>query len=167
MIIGGIFGPKLSGKTTLAKRISAEYWRTKRMRSIVLDLNGEQWHNGAWVTANEIQFWDAVWKLQNCLVVVEEAAATIRRDRDFIPAFTRIRHQQHRLIVVGHSGIDLLPTMRQQIDEIYLFRQPEKAAEIWADTFADTRLLTAMTLKQYEFLHCRLYGEPKRCILGN
>lgn len=166
MISGGVFGPKLSGKTTLVKGLSRDYWRQKGMKSLVLDLNQDQdWGPQAWCTADETAFWRVVWASRRCLVIVEEASATIRRDRDLIPVFTRLRHCEHKLIVIGHSGADLLPTMRQQFDTLYLFRQPPSAAEVWAETFADGRIMECCALNQFEILHCKLFGKPKRIIL--
>jgi hypothetical protein len=166
MTSAGAFGPKLSGKTTFIKSLSRDYWTRKGIRSLVLDPNGDtDWGSQAWTTQREDQFWSVVWKSRNCLVIVEEAAATISRNRELIPVFTRLRHNEHRLIVVGHNGGDLLPTMRQQFDTLFLFRQPPAAAEIWAETFADRRIMECCTLKKYEILHCKMFEEPKRIIL--
>lgn len=162
MTNGGIFGPKLSGKTTLAVALSKQYWLKQRIRSLVLDPHCEQWGEQAWITSIESQFWPVVWKTNRCLVIVEESAATIRRDRKLVPLFTRLRHNQHKLLVVGHSGTDLLPVMRQQLDVIYLFRQPEKAAQIWSETFCNQGLLEAVNLQQYEFLRLVMYQQPQK-----
>lgn len=164
MISGGIFGPKLSGKSTLAKSLSREYWLEKGIRSLVLDPHqDDDWGNQAWVTSDEKLFWERVWATKNSLIVVEEAAATIRRDRALTPVFTRLRHNHHRLLIVGHSGMDLLPSMRQQLDTIFLFSQPQPAAEVWDQTFRTEKygqLLEASSLGQFEFLRARLYKAP-------
>ena len=165
MVIAGIFGPKLSGETTLARALSLQYWRQSQLRSLVYDPNDDEkdlWGKHAFSTSNEAHFWECVWKTQGCLVIVEEAAATIRRERELVPAFTRIRHNHHKVIVIGHSGADLLPVMRQQIDQIYLFRQPKKAAEVWAETFCEDGLLQATQLRQYEFIRCNLFQTPEK-----
>src|SRR5260221_2064355 len=162
MVSGGIFGPKLSGKTTLAIALSKEYWRKSKMRSLVLDPHCEGWGEQAYVTTNEDEFWPNVWKTTNSLVIVEEAAATIRRERDLVPVFTRLRHNHHKLLIIGHSGMDLLPVMRQQLDTLYLFRQPVSAAKVWAETFTQDGLLQAVSLQQFEFLYTVLYGTPKQ-----
>ena len=162
MVSGGIFGPKLSGKTTLARQLSACYWSKHGMRSLVLDPHLESWGTQALVSADEDIFWHNVWKTRGSLIIVEEASATIRRERELIPVFTRMRHCNHKLLVIGHSGMDLLPTMRQQLDTVYLFRQPESAAKVWAETMTENKLLTAVELRQFEFLHCRLYEPPKK-----
>jgi len=165
MINGGIFGPKLSGKTTLAKALSAEYWRKAQMRTLCLDLNGDVWGQHAFATPDEDFFWGKVWQCRRNLIIVDEAAATIRRDRALLPVFTRMRHCEHKLIVIGHSGMDLLPTMRQQLDTIYLFRQPESAAKVWAENFAEDQLLQCTQLRQFEFLFHVMYGETRKCRL--
>lgn len=162
MINGGIFGPKLSGKTTLAQALSRQYWQQQKIKTIVLDINGDSWGEHATATADEEIFWQVVWKAQNCLVIVDEATETINRDKKLIPVFTRMRHNNHKLLVIGHSGMNLLPIMREQIDTIYLFRQGEKASAYWAETMAEKGLLESVSLRQYEFIRHELYGTPQR-----
>jgi hypothetical protein len=167
MFSAGAFGPKLSGKTTLVKQLSRQYYSQRSMRSLVLDPNLDgDWGPQAWVTNDREAFFSVVWKSRNCLVIMEEAAASINRDREMVPMFTRLRHLEHRLIVVGHSGADLLPTMRQQFDTLYLFRQPASAGEVWAEVFADERIMECTRLKQYEILHCELFKDPRKIILA-
>lgn len=162
MMSAGIFGPKMSGKTTLARKLSKQYWDKLKMRSIVLDINGEQWGEHALVFTDDTTFWDAVWKANHDLIIVDEASSTIKRDKSLIPVFTRMRHLNHKLIVIGHNGVNLLPIMREQFDTLYLFRQPPKAANIWAETFTQSELTRAVELNQYEFIHTELYGKPRR-----
>jgi hypothetical protein len=159
MTRAGIFGISLSGKTTLAKQISLQYFKKNKIESLVLDPHEEVYGEHAKVFSDEELFWQAVWvEGEPKLIIVDEAAATIRRERDLVPVFTRLRHLKHKLIVVGHNGTDLLPVMRQQFDTLYLFRQPFKAAEIWADLFSNDGLLEAANLNQYEFIYCQLYN---------
>ena len=66
--------------------------------------------------------------------------------------FTMMNGRRHRLIVVGHSGSDLLPGMRQQIGHLFLFRQSMEAADMWQRDFADPGIMAATTLEQYQFL---------------
>lgn len=160
---GGIFGPKLSGKTTLAKHISRKYWQQYRIRSVVLDPNLEQWGAQAAVTADERKFWDEwVWKHNNLLVIVDESTETIARNKELIPVFTRLRHLHHKLLVIGHHGMNLLPIMREQLDTLYLFRQGKKAAQMWAEDFGQDELQLASQLNQYEVIYTTTYGKPRR-----
>lgn len=155
----GIFGSGLSGKTTLAKGITGAAFKSSRITTLVLDPNNERWGDHAKVFTDEDAFWHAVWnEYTGCLVVVEEAAETIRRDNKKTSLFTRIRHRGHKLIVVGHGGTNLLPVQREQIHHLYLFRQSPKAAELWAELWADERIMESTRLDQYEFLRCVLWG---------
>jgi hypothetical protein len=159
----GIFGPGLSGKTTLAMYLSREYWRVSQIKSLVHDPNRDTWGGQAWVTEQEELFWEMVWHREtNCALFIEEAAETIARDNAKTALFTRVRHRGHRLHVIGHSGSNLLPVQREQIHTLYLFKQTEAGAGLWAEQFADGRIMEAATLRQYEFLWCRLYQAPRR-----
>lgn len=158
----GIFGPKLSGKTTLAKELSYLYWVRSNRRSLVLDPNLEDWGPQAWVTADEEKFWNTVWRENGkpSLVIVEEAAETINRDKGLTSVFTRLRHLKHKLIVIGHSGENLLPIMRQQLDTLYLFRQSPDDAERWARSMTQEGFLAAAELEQFEFLYGERFKAP-------
>jgi hypothetical protein len=162
----GVFGPKLSGKTTLARELSRQYWVRTGRRSLVLDPNLEDWGKHSWVTDDEGRFWVAVWKSpvlgksKPSLVIVEEAAETINRDKGLTSVFTRLRHLNHKLIVIGHSGENLLPIMRQQLDTLYLFRQSPDDAERWARSMTQEGFLTAAELNQYEFLYGERFKPP-------
>ena len=162
---GGIFGPKLSGKTTLAIALSQDYWRRFKMRSLVLDINLDTWGKQAWVTNDENKFWKAVWNSRNSLVIVDEATETINRDKDLVPVFTRLRHLNHKLLVIGHSGVNLLPIMREQLDTLYLFRQSKKAAAMWSEAMTQEGFNEATTLSQYEFLFGTNYIAPQKMTL--
>ena len=156
----GTFGRGFSGKTFLNKSFSRSYWRNHGIKSLVLDPNKDDWGPQAWVTDDEEKFWDVVWKRETgCAVFMDEAAETIKRDNENVPLFTRIRHRAHRLHVMGHSGVNLLPQQREQLHCLFLFQQTERAAKMWVETFIDPRLMQSTELNQYEFLRCILYGD--------
>jgi hypothetical protein len=153
----GIFGTTLSGKTTLAIKLTGDFWHRKQMRSLVLDPYNHVWGEHALCFEDENKFWQTVWSANSLLVVVDEASSTINRNKDLKPVFTRLRHHGHKLIVIGHSSADLLPVMRQSLDTLFLFRHSEKSAAVWSETFTNKDILAASELRQYEFLFCRLY----------
>lgn len=163
---GGIFGTTLSGKSTLAKHLTLQYWNKIKIRSLVLDPFGDDWGEHAKVFTDEAEFWKVVWNSQNFLVVVDEAGSTINRNKDLKYVFTRLRHLHHKLLVIGHSSSDLLPVMRQSLDTLYLFRHSEKSAAVWAEVFTNDEIKKASELNQYEFLHCRLYQPVRKTKLG-
>jgi hypothetical protein len=161
----GIFGVGRGGKTTLAKNISREVWATAGIRSLVWDINGEQWGRQAMMFMHEEPFWRQVWREKSCMIFVDEAAETIKRDSDKTSLFTRVRHRGHKLVVIGHTGASLLPAQRNQISTLYLFRQSPEGADLWAQLYADRRIMASTALKRYEFLECHLFGDPRKRIL--
>ncbi len=165
MINGGIFGPKLSGKTTLAKSLSAEYWRQRQIVSYVLDPWRTDWGHHSWVVSDNEFFWRTVWEKQGGLVIVDDGSATIARDEELMPVFTMMRHNQHRLLVIGHNGANLLPAMRQELDTLFLFRQPIPSAKIWYENFSEPKIMEAPTLRQYEFLEIHSFGGCDKKVL--
>lgn len=161
MTRGAIIGMSLSGKTTLAKHLSREYWRRHKIRSFVLDPNNEVYGQHAMVFTDEPKFWETVWKTRGALIIVDEAAETINRDDDLTPVFTRMRHLDHKLLVVAHRSTNLTPIMREQVDTVYLFRQSEKNCEIMAEIFADPELCKATSLPKYQYIYAALYEKAK------
>lgn len=159
----GIFGRGFSGKTFLAQKLSRQYWAGHGVKSLKFDPNRENWGGQCWTTDDEQKFWDMVWHRETgCALFVEEAAESIARAPDKVSLFTRVRHRGHRLHVIGHSGINLTPEMRNQLHVLFLFQQTPRAASLWRETFMDDRIMQAVDLAQYEFLHCVLWGDNGR-----
>lgn len=160
---GGIFGPSMAGKTTLAKRLSIQYFKAYKIHTLVLDVTEDDWGQHSQRFTDETEFWAKVWQTQGCLIVIDEAAETINRDKELIPVFTRLRHNHHKLLVIGHSGVNLLPIMRQQIDTLYLFRQSRKASAVWSEDFIEIANVEPWELNQFEFYRAeRWKGSPQR-----
>lgn len=159
-MVTGIFGRKRSGKTTLAKELAKVIWRTQRRYAIVLDPNNDRWEANAMVYTQPEAFLEAFERSRSCEAIIDEAAITINRARDFMGCFTQGHHYGHNTTVIGHSGADLLPGMRNQFDRLFLFRQPASAAEVWRDIFANDGVLRCATLGQYEFLDVDLFRDP-------
>jgi hypothetical protein len=68
--------------------------------------------------------------------------------------------------VLAQSGVQMTPLMRSQCSRIYLFRVSKNVAAMWAEDFADERLLASVSLQQYEFLLCDRFGECRRSRLA-
>ncbi len=171
----GIFGPGLCGKTFVAKAVSRTMFIKHGYRSLALDSVGTDFGDHCTTfdagdpktaAAVEAQFWGTVWASERCFVMVDEASETIGRDKELIPLFTRIRHNGHKLCVMGHSAADLLPTMRRQFHALYVFQQTEKAAELlYEDCTFDKGILACEKLGDYEFLYWEKGKPIQRCKL--
>lgn len=131
---------------------------------VVLDpkMGEHNWGSHCYVT-NDLQKWLGKWQhpaCRNCNIVWEESATTLKRDPQYVDVFTaKAGAGGHRLIVTGHSGSALLPVMRWQLTEIFLFRTTQSEAELWADQFTDPRIVelsTQLDYTQREFLHVRM-----------
>lgn len=170
MIVGGIFGPKKSGKTTLGRSLSVQYWNLEDRPSLVFDPNFDAWPSNCWLPEigsgdmDEIEgrFWDNVWRTENHLIICDDAAKTINRNPSLNDIFTRINHNGHKLLIIGHSGTNLLPLHRQQMDVVYLFRSTQEAGKWWYDVFGDPVVLSCNKLERYEFLHIEQYKKTER-----
>ncbi len=166
-------GRRTCGKTTLLIALCAASYATERRYAVVLDPKAEEhaWGPHAWVTKDR-EKWLAKWRdprCRGCNVVWEETATTLNRDRDFESVFTmEAGRHGHRLIISGHGWASLTRTMREQITELYLFRQSPKEAEEWSALLSDPRILAACELDhdKREFLHVRIGKEPRRCVLN-
>jgi hypothetical protein len=149
----GVFGPSESGKTTLSKKIAFHFFRAENRKSIVLDsIARSYWGDHAMVYTDEKKFWEDIFKQRDMLVVVDDGSVTINRDADLNRVFTTMRHQGHKLLVIGHGAENLLPQMRQQLQRVFLFSQGMKSKEDWEKVFPNKDLSELLTLQQFEFL---------------
>lgn len=150
----GVFGESECGKTELVKRLCREFFRQQGLPTLALDPRKSPWGSHAWTTEKESDFKIAVQKKRGCVVVIEDSSETIQRDKEFTPFFTCIRHQEHHLIVIGHDGSDLLPPMRRNLNELFLFNQTEDSVELWERSQPSMLgLKKSIGLKQYHFVH--------------
>lgn len=173
MIVGGIFGPKKSGKTTLARELAKSYWAGEDRASLVFDPNLDTWPDCCWQPPTEYAgsenyeavFWHTVWTTKNKLIICDDAANTINRNPELNDVFTRINHNGHKLLVIGHSGTNLLPQHREQLDVVYLFRNTTESGRWWYDVFGYDDCFKINGLKRYEFLEVQQYKAPEKRIL--
>jgi energy-coupling factor transporter ATP-binding protein EcfA2 len=162
----GIFGASESGKSTLAQKISLLMWRVEKRPTIALDpISKADWGKHAKVFTNEEKFWDYIFKVKNCFVIVDDASVTINRDAELNGVFTTLRHQDHKLMVIGHSAGNLLPQMRDQVQRVFLFLQNADSIKKWETNFPGQDLTPATQLKQYEFYTVANYAAPQKFML--
>jgi GTPase SAR1 family protein len=153
----GVMGPSMCGKSTLVQTLSHEYFLREKRQTIALvpmDKSIAAWGAHSRVFRDREQFLDFVQETINCLIVVEDASVTINKDRDVNFLFTTIRHQGHKLIVVGHHATNLTPQMRDGIERLFLFAQNKDSLELWQNIFPQIDFSQALTLQRYEFFSC-------------
>lgn len=191
MLVGAAIGRKKSGKTTLAKHLGLEYWLGEDRPSLVLDPNrAGSWGPEFWLAPDSATFWHTAWSTEHCLLIVDDAGKGIDRNPELEDAFTRINHNGHKLLILGHDGVNMTRIMREQVDTLYLFCAGKKSVEAWEEVFPDrpppkgmtkreeiklandgkhnlpVRMEDAMYLQQYEFLYCRQYKPIERMTLN-
>lgn len=163
---GGIFGPTEYGKTTLGISISRRYHQTHKIRSLVLDPFLQEWGPQAWVTNDELEFWRVVRYKRGCLVIVDDASKTIGADKALNWVFTTMRHNEHRLLALGHDGADLTRTMRNQLDTVYLFLCEQLAIDrYWRTSFPGYSLeqwKQVTLLQKFEFVRFKRGEKPEK-----
>jgi len=152
----GIFGASESGKTTLAKRVSQEIFAREKRPSICLfhlERNPASWGKHVNGHFNRDEFLAMVRGTNGALVVVEDASVTVAADKDVTDLFTCIRHQNHKLLVIGHHAANLTPEMRDSLQRVFLFLQNDDAIQhYWSKIFPGHDLTCATQLQQFEIL---------------
>lgn len=159
-----IIGPTLCGKTTLAKRLAAQY-RRAGLGVLVLDPFRDTWQ-ASWETVDRAAFVAKARASRRCALFADEAGQVIARDPEAEWLFTGSRHWGHRMHVLAQSGVQMTPLMRSQCSRLYIFRVSKRVAEMWAEDFADDRILAATGLNQFEFLLVDRFGECARSRLA-
>jgi hypothetical protein len=141
-----------SGKSTLAKRLSADA-KKRGIGVIVLDpINDPDWH-ADFKTENPDEFLEILWKSQNCAVFIDEAGDSVGRyDTAMIQTATKGRHWGHNVHFISQRHAQLSVTVRDQCRYIGLFRCALDDAKIHARQWAEPGLLEAHNLGQGEFL---------------
>lgn len=151
----GIFGPSECGKSTVAHAISYQIFLNEQRHTVALvtmDADVIPWGAHSTIYRDKDQFLDFVRNHRGYLVVVEDASSTINRDADVTDLFTCIRHQNHKLLVIGHDATNLTRQMRANLQRLFLFRQDQEAIDFWKGLFPGIDLTPAMALEQYEFI---------------
>lgn len=161
----GIFGPTMCGKTTLGQHLAKSY-EAAGIRCLVCDPMGNRWP-ASWQTGDMAAFLAKAKASQRCALLIDEAGLTIDRDRTLQWLFVTARQWGHRTHVFGHDGSQLLPVMRQQISELFLFACHPDVAEMWGRQFPKSanELRSAPELGRFEFLCVRQFQPARRCKL--
>ena len=157
-----ILGMTESGKTTLAKRLIAEY-SAKEISSIVLDpINHEANNWGAdYVTNNPQEFLKVYWESKCCAAFFDESADYCgRHDKDFILTATKGRHWGHINHYLAQRGTLISNTVRDQCGRIFLFASSLNDCKTHADEWNCPEFLKVPSLPKGTCYTKTRFGEP-------
>lgn len=157
-----ILGISESGKTTLARKLSAEYKRAG-VGVIVLDpLRDPRWSADV-LTTNADEFLATVWRSRSCMLFIDEAGEAIGRyDVAMQKVVTRGRHWGHSAHIITQRGAQLSPTVRDQCRHLFLFCTSRQDGELLAREWNEPQLAECSKLKQGEYFHASRFGGIRR-----
>ncbi len=140
------------GKSCLLRRLIARA-KVAGYDALVLDPNGEPDWGAAYSTTDPADFLDVAQRSTECLLVVDEAGETLSRDPNFRWIVTRSRHLGHLAVLSSHGATDILPVMRKQCTEAYIFRQNWQDAKQLALQYSDRLFERAPELAVGQYIH--------------
>lgn len=149
-----IVGPSECGKTFLAKSLARVHMRAGRP-VLVCDPLGSKWP-AKWVTTDGGALMARAKASLDSTLFIDESGLAFDRDRHFRWLAVTSRHHGHVVYMLMQDYTQLLPEMRKQCTQLYLFACHPDEAEIWARQFpkaAQAITTLAPNLNQYEFLH--------------
>jgi len=159
-----VVGPSECGKTHLSKHLAREHMRAGRP-VLVCDPLGSKWP-AKWVTTDAGALMARAKASINSTLFIDESGLSFDRDRQFRWIAVTSRHHGHVVYMLMQDYTQLLPEMRKQCTQLYLFACHPDEAEVWAHQFpksAEAIMKYAPHLNQYEFLHVEMF--PKRPIV--
>lgn len=153
-----ILGMTESGKTTLAKKVAAEYKR-QGIGVLVLDpLCDPEW-DADYQTSDPDEFLDTIWDSRQCAVFIDEAGESAGRyDKAMIQTATKGRHWGHNMHYLSQRGALISTTIRGQCSQLFLFLSGKNDGKIHAEEWAFDELKECTKLKRGEFMHCSRGG---------
>lgn len=159
----GVSAPSKGGKSHFARAI-AQAFMSAGKRVLVCDPLGYQWP-ATWVTTDMSEFITTAKREKDCLLLIDESGLAIDRDKSLRWLFVTSRHNHHVTYALMQDYTQLIPEMRKQLTQLFLFACHPDEAEVWSRQFhrcADDITQHAPRLERYECLLIRQYAAPKR-----
>jgi hypothetical protein len=150
-----------SGKTTLAKRLAAQY-KARGISVIVLDPLGDPEWSCDFKTHDPDVFLDVFWQSRRCAVFIDEASESAGRfDKPMHKTATKGRHWGHACHYISQRSTQISPNVRDQCSNLFLFSTSFEDCKTHAKEWNNKGIEQAATLRQGEYLHCTRFGELK------
>lgn len=148
-----------SGKTFLAQRFMKSF-QEREIKTLVLQpFLFKRW-GADYETDNMQEFLHVYFKSLNCVAFIDEASQYCGRGvtHDMIKTATIGRHLGHVNYYIAQRGSQINMTIREQCNELFLFRQGVKDSTLWAEEFANEKLKQASELRHHEFFYANKDG---------
>lgn len=150
-----IIGRTLSGKTTFAKKKAAAL-AANGHHIIVLDPFLDPEWKATFITSDQEEFLDAVWRNRNCGVFVDEGGSTIGKYNKVMDELaTRGRHWGHKCFFITQRAKQLSTTVRTQCSELVIFKQSQLDTKDLSNEFVEPVIMGADKLNKGEFYYVR------------
>lgn len=142
-----IIGQTMSGKTTLAVKISEIITKTQDRPKLVLDPNLDPRWNADFITDDAEKFRQIVKENTGCELIIDEGGETIGRySKEMMFLGTRARHWGHRSTFICQRATQIDRNIRDQCSNIFAFSISVNDAKIFAEDFVDKKFLECPTL---------------------
>lgn len=154
-----ILGMTESGKTTLAKLLSARY-RYHGIPVIVCDSLCDPGWSCDYQTSDPDDFLRVFWNSRRCVGIIDEAGDAVGKYNDLMQqTATKGRHWGHSTHYISQRGVQLSTTVRHQCSRLFLFTSASSDGKIHANEWNQPRLAECHTFAQGNFISCTRYGE--------
>lgn len=152
-----ILGMTMSGKTTLAKKLAADY-RAKGIENIILDpLRDPQWPSN-YIFTNSDQFTALAEESTHCALFIDESGESIGRNGGELNKIaTRYRHFGHRAHFIAQRAQQLDKIVRDQCEFLWCFRVSRSDAKLLAEEYGHDELANAYLLNKGECYFAQRY----------
>lgn len=162
MAHGLICGMTESGKSTLAKRLSAELIAAG-ITVLVLDpIQDPGWHT-QYATADQSQFLQWYWNSRSCVAFIDESGEAVGRYNDVMNrTATKGRHWGHSNFYIAQEATQIAPLVRGQCSSLYLFTSAAKEGERMAAEFNAPELLQCTTLPRGQYFKAGRFQPVQR-----
>lgn len=157
-----INGMTESGKTTLAKRLAAEYKRAG-VGVIVLDPLHDPGWQADFQTDDPGEFLEVCRTSQRCALFIDEGGENAGQfDKPMHWLATRARHYGHNSHFISQRGAQLAKTIRDQCGRIFLFCSSVDDCKIHSREWNKPELLTANALDVGEYFAAGRFSVCKK-----
>ena len=157
-----ITGRTETGKTTLAKRICAE-WRARGVECIILDPMSDPEWQASFITREPEEFLHVVRNSEQCACFIDEGSETAGRyDREMHWTATQGRHWGHRFHYISQRPKQLSVNVRSNCGQFAVFRLASEDAKELARDFAAPELNDAVSLDRGEFMYGDGFNQTRR-----